>query len=335
MTVPASSSRASLPGMEPGPSSFHVPSSGVRNLRRFAALSTCALVLVSTSAFKPATPATERNAILISWDGALREHVRAALAHGKLPQLARLARAGALVDIEVTGHQTDTKAGHAQMLTGYGPEITGVHSNGHFTEIPRGLTLFERLHQRFGQSGITTILLAAKDHNLGSQDKGLLSSAEPYHLARQGITVWDGDKLRSANRVGERALGYIQRYAGKGRFLLFVHFKEIDAYGHRFGESSEEYDRALVLCDAWLGTILDEVEQQGIADRTLVYVTADHGFDVGSKTHGRATHIFLGSNDPRIKGPGEQRDITPTVLDAMGVDIATLVPTLPGRSLAK
>jgi hypothetical protein len=321
--------------MGPVRSRTHVPTSPGRIARYSVGFLAFALVLLATSAFKPTAPALSRNAILISWDGALREHVRAALAHGKLPHLARLAAAGSLVDIEVTGHQTDTKAGHAQMLTGYGPEVTGVQSNGHFTEIPRGYTIFERLHQRFGQSGITTILLAAKDHNLGSQDKGLLSNAEPYHLARQGITVWDGDKLRSANRVGERALGYIERYADKGRFFLFVHFKEVDAYGHRYGESSDEYDRALVLCDGWLGTILDKVDEAGIADRTLVYVTADHGFDVGSKTHGRATHIFLGSNDPRIKGPGEQRDITPTVLDAMGVDLASIVPALPGRSLTR
>lgn len=321
--------------MGPGRSTTHAPTSLARNVRRLVAFATCVLVLASTSAFKPTTPPTSRNAILISWDGALREHVRAALAHGKLPHLARLAGAGALVDIEVTGHQTDTKAGHAQMLTGYGPELTGVHSNGRFNAIPAGYTVFERLHQRFGQTGITTVMLAAKDHNLGSQAKSLLSNAEPYHLARQGITVWDGDKLRSANRVGDRALAYIDRYANKGRFFLFVHFKEIDAVGHRYGESSDEYDRALVLCDAWLGTMLDQVDQAGIADRTLVYVTADHGFDLGSKTHGRASHIFLASNDPRIKGPGEQRDITPTVLDAMGVDLATIVPALPGRALAK
>jgi hypothetical protein len=308
------------------------PSRG-RRARRWSAFAVGALVLLATAAFKPSTPAPARNAILISWDGALREHVRDALAQGKLPYLARMTAEGALVDIEVTGHQTDTKAGHAQMLTGYGPKITGVHSNGHFTEIPRGYTIFERLHQRFGRDGLTTIMLTAKDHNLGSQDKSLLSNAEPYHLARAGITVWDGDKLRSANRVGERALDYIDRYGKKGRFFLFIHFKEVDANGHQYGESSPEYDRALVRCDAWLGTILDELDHTGLADRTLVYVSADHGFDVGSKNHSHATHIFLASNDKRVKGPGEQQDIAPTVLDAMGVDIAKLTPALPGRSL--
>ena len=34
-------------------------------------------ILLATSAFKPETRPEQRNAILISWDGALREHVRA------------------------------------------------------------------------------------------------------------------------------------------------------------------------------------------------------------------------------------------------------------------
>jgi hypothetical protein len=41
------------------------------------------------SAFNGKTRPEERNAILISWDGALREHVRERSRRGKLPNLAR------------------------------------------------------------------------------------------------------------------------------------------------------------------------------------------------------------------------------------------------------
>ena len=96
-----------------------------------------------------------------------------------------------------------------------------------------------------------------------------------------------------------------------------------------------DYDRALAECDAWLGKILTALETRGIADRTLVYVTADHGFDKGSKRHGSATHIFLGTNDAKVSLPGEQRDIAPTVLSAMGVDLTKIAPRLPGKVLAR
>ena len=167
-----------------------------------------AFLLFGAAAFNPKTAPEERNAILISWDGALREHVRAALARGKLPNLEKLARQGALVDIDVTGHQTDTKAGHAQLLTGYDPSLTGVYSNGKFNPIPRGYSIFERLTQAFGKQGITTIMLTGKDHNLGSRPPGLLSHGEPYYLVRPGITVWDGDQMRPASTVGEKAVHY-------------------------------------------------------------------------------------------------------------------------------
>jgi predicted AlkP superfamily pyrophosphatase or phosphodiesterase len=292
-------------------------------------------VLFGASAFNPKTRPEERNAILISWDGALREHVRGDLARGKLPNLAKLARSGALVDIDVTGHQTDTKAGHAQMLTGYDPGLTGVHSNGKFSPIPKGYSIFERLHQAFGKQGITTIMLTGKDHNLGSRAPGWFSHGEPYFLVRPGITVWDGDQVRPAGVVGEKAVSYIREYAKKGRFFLFIHFPDIDLNGHRYGEGSEAYDNAMVECDRWLGKIMTELETQGIDSRTLVYVSADHGFEVGTKNHGNAPRIFLGTSDASVVGAGEQRDITPTILHAMGVELAKIAPALPGKPLGQ
>jgi predicted AlkP superfamily pyrophosphatase or phosphodiesterase len=304
-------------------------------MRRFAFLISSIFIFLGTSAFNGKTRPEERNAILISWDGALREHVRGDLAHGKLPNLARLIHSGALVDLDVTGHQTDTKAGHAQMLTGYGPTLTGVYSNGKFNPIPSGYSIFERLHQALGKQGITTIMLTGKDHNLGSAAPGLLSHGEPYYLVRPSITVWDGDQARSASKVGERAVNYVRSNASKGRFFLFIHFPDIDFNGHRYGEGSEAYDRAMVECDLWLGKILTELETQGIDGRTLVYVSADHGFDLGTNHHGNAPHIVLATSDPSVTQAGQQRDITPTILRAMGVDIAKISPALPGKPLGQ
>jgi arylsulfatase A-like enzyme len=291
-----------------------------------------AFALLVGAAFKPAVPTTLRNAILISWDGALREHVKADLAKGKLPNLARLVEHGSLVDIDVVGHRTDTKAGHAQLLTGYDPQLTGVHSNANYRPIPPGYTIFERLRQAFGRDGITTIMLTGKDHNLGSQGADLLRGADPYYFSRAGITVWDGDQNRLAHVVGKKAVAYVDQFAGKGRFFLFVHLPDADANGHVYGESSDDYDRALVECDRWLGAILDEVSRKGIDDRTLVYVTADHGFEVGAKQHADAPHIFLGTNDVGLRN-GQQRDIAPTVLSATGVDLSKITPALPGKPL--
>jgi predicted AlkP superfamily pyrophosphatase or phosphodiesterase len=299
---------------------------------KWSRLLVIAVALVVGTAFKPGVPADQRNAILISWDGALREHIESDLAKGMLPNLARLVEHGSLVDIDVAGHQTDTKTGHAQMLTGYDPKTTGVYSNGNYRPIPRGFTIFERLRQSFGRDGITTVMLTGKDHNLGSQSAGLIRGADPYYWSRSGISIWDGDQIRSAKVVGRKAVEYIDQLAGKRRFFLFVHLPDVDVAGHTYGESSPEYDRALVECDKWLGAMLDALARKDVDDRTLVYVSADHGFDVGTKQHGHASHIILGSNEVGLHG-GQQRDIAPTVLSGLGVDVSKISPPLAGKAL--
>jgi arylsulfatase A-like enzyme len=314
-----------------------------------------AVVLLGATAFKPSTPPQDRNAVLISWDGALREHVQDALKRNQLPNLAQLIKEGRMVDVEVTGHATETRPGHAQMLTGYDPDVTGVHDNTRFRPIPQGLTIFERLTQTFGKKGVATIMITGKPMGVGPA--GLKTPSEtdntptrrrerirvenerngegqPFYLSKGAITSWDGDNARDATRVGPKALAAIDRYAA-GRFFLFIHFGETDAAGHTYGEASQEYDDAMVVLDQWLGRLVEKLKAAGAYDRTAVYVTADHGFDVGTTHHGKATHIFMAGNDPGLVQYGEQRDITPTVLHAMGVDLAKISPPLPGKSLRK
>jgi predicted AlkP superfamily pyrophosphatase or phosphodiesterase len=311
------------------------------------------LALAGTAAFQPSTPPRQRSAILVSWDGASRDRINDCLKRSQLPNLAQLIKEGRMVDIEVSGHITDTRAGHAQMLTGYDPSVTGVVSNARFQPIPGGLSIFERLQQAFGKKNIATMMVTGKAMGLGPGEVRLPSQAQaagptkallageqnplgqPFHLVKSSLTAWDGDMPRDARGVGQKTLALIDKFGRKGRFFLFVHFGDGDVNGHKYGEDSQEYSDALVALDVWLGRMLAELKTDGLYDQTAVYVTADHGFDPGTTHHNKAPHIFLASNDPLVASPGEQRDITPTVLQALGVDISTIAPPLPGKSLRK
>jgi len=121
--------------------------------------------------------------------------------------------------------------------------------------------------------------------------------------------------------VGQKVLALIDRFGPKGRFFLFVHFGDADVNGHKFGEGSQEYNDALVSLDAWLGGWLPSSRPMDSTITPALYVTADHGFDVETTHHTKATHIFLASNDPLLISAGEQRDIAPTLLQALGVDV--------------
>ena len=157
---------------------------------------------------------------------------------------------------------------------------------------------------------------------------------EPWYLVYKNMDVWNGEKARDATVVGPLALGYLDKY-GKDRFFMFFHFSDPDAKGHKFGENSKEENDAYILCDKWLGEVVGKLKSQGIYEKTLVYVTSDHGFDEGRKGHNNAPSVYLASNDKKVVHGGNQRDIVPTILTEMGVDRTKFEPKLPGKSLTE
>ena len=276
------------------------------------------------------------NVILMSWDGVHQEAIRELLAPGvvgwgeqvptRLPGLKTLIAEGKLSCEVIVTHATDTKAGHAQMLTGYEPEVTGVYDNANFQEMPTGLTIFERLEARFGDE-IATIMVKAKTTNIGRQ-KG-----EPFYNACRPDnslhTDWvvepapGGDN--SAGWVGGKMLEALDKY-GKGRFFAFFHFADPDVAGHFHGEGSADYRNAIVTCDDWLGKVVTKLKELGVYDQTLLYVTADHGFTPGTTDHSRAPFVWLATNDPAILRGGNQGDIVPTILRRFGIDPRSVTP---------
>lgn len=305
--------------------------------------------------------ASVRNVLLIGWDGAQREHLMQCLQQGKLPNLLALAKAGRLVDIDVA-ETTDTKAGWAQILTGYSAKVTGVFSNAKYQPIPQGYSVFERLEQFYGPENIATLAVIGKDEHVGNNPpqhlaldatgklpaqglkpgkparkawRGLLKSGKvveqdgvkyldipgkPYYLAQNSMDLFQNG-LHQNDKVGARALEVLDQYKGR-RYFMFVHFADVDSQGHKFGENSEEYTDALASCDVWLGKLEAKLAALGQLDNTLIYVTADHGFDEGKRTHRDAPYVFLGTNDTTVQRNGTRSDITPTIMHRLGLNLA-------------
>jgi arylsulfatase A-like enzyme len=105
------------------------------------------------------------------------------------------------------------------------------------------------------------------------------------------------------------------------------------------------YDGEVSYQDAQLGAILDGLARRGLADDTMVVITADHGeelFDHGSVGHGHSlyeelVHVPLAVRIPglanaprRVEGAVGLVDVVPTVLDALGEPVPE---ELSGRSL--
>ena len=331
----------------------------------FCLVGVCGSQTVSDAPATTISPKIPRNIILIGWDGASRRRVRQALDKGDLPNLHTIAAEGTIVAIDIL-RVTDTKAGWAQILTGYEPEVTGVYRNNRFQPIPEGYTIFERLEKHFGPDNfVTGAVIGKKGHvdndgpqkipveadNAAPRQRGRnrprpegtivvengvkyrLIPGRPYYRCSQSMDLFANDLMQN-EKVAARAIEFLEQYQSKP-FFLFVHFAEPDHTGHRYGENSREYYKAIVSDDEWTGTIIRKLKDLGLYDKTRVYVTADHGFDVGTKGHSDAPYVFLATNDPQVIRRGERPDVGATILDRFGLDLTKISPPLDGKSLAR
>ena len=314
---------------------------------------------------------TVENAVLIGWDGANRPEVSAMLAAGELPNLSRLVSEGGMADTLVTTGATQTKPGWTEILTGRNAENLGIKDNHSYRPIPPGYTIFEILKARI--PGIKTVFLAGKDNNVSSRgpheicincftrmppdyakthwwDKSEILAktrtydglprrwerreGEPYFNAAKSLDI-HRIALGPADRVGESALSALKRCRGS-RFFAFIHFEEPDEQGHIYKDGSQQYQDAIRAADRWLGRLVAQLKDLGLYDRTSVLVVSDHGFDPGGRDHQRAPHTFLAANLPGLQRTGDRKDVTPTILEALGIIApASVLEPLDGRSLWK
>ena len=259
--------------------------------------------------------------ILFSWDGVSRERIDQYLSH--LPNLQTLITEGVLVTVTVTSHFTDTKAGHAQMLTGYDPDVTGVYNNVTYQPVPLGYTIFERLQGRFGNANIKTGMITAK-----------IVQFVIFDLIKDRLTVYSSTP-EDADDLGPKMVNFITTYQNSP-FFLFCHFRDPDDIGHAYGDNSDERRLAIIKCDTYLGNVMQKLRDLNLYQKTVIYVTADHGFDGGSaKTHRNAPYVFLATNDKQVSHNGVQKDIVPTILRRMNVDFSGFTPPLTGTPLNK
>ena len=163
--------------------------------------------------------------------------------------------------------------------------------------------------------------------------KYLVFEGSPYHTMHKSTDEWRF-WLGADEKVGDKALEMLDKY-GKKPFFFFVHFGDVDHMGHKYGEPSPQYNDAIISGDRQLGRIMEKLKQLGVDGKTLIYVTADHGFNIGQKHHEYAPYVFLATNDKQVIRGGTRADIAPTILDRLGVDLSKIEPKLDGEPLTK
>ena len=162
----------------------------------------------------------------------------------------------------------------------------------------------------------------------------------------------------------ERHTNIIKQLASKKKFFLFLHYTEIhknlvDAVIQKYRlesdnkkffdnkkENNDRFNSYLPLCDEYIQTIIDTLEQHKIKDKTIIILFSDHGTSLGEKlgekfygvfSYDYTINVFCMLKIPKIENKiiDEQCrtiDIFPTILDLANIPQEPSL-NLQGKSL--
>ena len=243
----------------------------------------CALylaVLLLTCAAHGARRA--EHVFIISLDGG-----KPAVMHqSQMPVLDQLVAEGACAWGAQTVFPSITLVSHTSMLTGVQPAKHHITWNSYKPEA--GVVKVPTVFSLAKTAGLSTAMFVGKEkfkHLLvpGSVDEfGYNRSAGGETIkmvAGEKKSVKEGTVMTKA--VAADAVAYIE---AKKPNLCFILFTDTDSTGHKFGGGSPEQIKAFAAEDAGIGAVLGAIRKAGLAESSVVIVTADHGGH--AKTHG-------------------------------------------------
>jgi predicted AlkP superfamily pyrophosphatase or phosphodiesterase len=237
----------------------------------------CQVVLAAVFTFVWSAVAAPRaeHVFIISIDGGKP----AVIEQSKMPVLEQFVAGGAHTWVANTIFPSKTLPSHTSMLTGVGPDKHKILWND-WTPT-NGMVQVPTVFSEAKKVGRSTAMFVGKEkfrHLLlpDSVDKFDYNRAASGEVVK---TATDGTKVEKegtvfAKTVAKDAAAYI---LAKKPELCFIHLTDPDAAGHKYGWGSPEQITALANTDAALGVILKAIGKAGIAEQSVILITADHG----------------------------------------------------------
>ena len=231
------------------------------------------------SGFVMAAPRAE-HVFVVSIDGGKPAVIKESV----MPVINQLTAEGAVTWEASTIFPSKTLPSHTSMLTGVGPDKHNVLWNGF--EPLRGTvkvpTIFSLLREKEPTAVTAMFVGKVKFRHLWLKDSldvfdyGGPQEAKPV----AGTPELEKSKVPSQG-VAKQAAPWIKEHKPK---LAFIHLTDADSAGHASGWGSPEQKEAFKVTDQALGQVIQAIKDAGIADTSVVIVSADHGGH--DKTHG-------------------------------------------------
>ena len=257
--------------------------------------------------------AAPRRVLIVGVDGLRPDALKAA----KTPHFDRLISEGAFSDQALTGRVTKSAPGWASMLTGVWSDKHGVTSND-YSSTWRGLAQYPALVTRL--ESLCPERVSVSLANWSGIDLFLHPRAD-FKVRRETERLTDDE-------VAWRAVELLRT---KSPEVVFLHFDDVDAAGHKHGfdPASAEYRSAIEVVDARVGKIVKAVDERSKRHHEdwLILSSSDHGGK--GKSHGSAapecrTVYFLahgpGVRRGKLEPPPKVVDVAVTALVYLGID---------------
>ena len=145
------------------------------------------------------------------------------------------------------------------------------------------------------QAGFSTAMFVGKEKFHHLAQPGMVD--EFYYDRANSVVIMksdSGDRVVKkegnifAKMVATNAAAYIVKAKPN---LCFIHFTDTDSIGHEFGWGSPEQIKAFAETDEALSMILKAIRQAGIARRSVILISADHGGH--GKGHSQGTPLDM------------------------------------------
>jgi choline-sulfatase len=298
--------------------------------RTFTSVLACLLVVAGCRREPP--PAAE-NLVLVTIDTLRADRLGVYGGSVATPNLDRIAKAGAFFR-NAFSEVPLTRPSHLSIFTGRYPFEHGVRQNVAARFEADTPLLAEILRAKgFHTAGFVSSVVLGSESGL---DRGFDTFSDDFGEGPEPALFLDSVQKRGDVTMAD-ALSWLHKRPD-GRFFLWVHlydphdpYDPPEPYASRYPD--RPYDGEVAFADDLVGRLDAALSELGLAERTLLLVTSDHG--EAFEEHGETGHGYF-VYDPTLhvpllaRGPGvpasteldvpvESVDILPTVLEMLGV----------------
>jgi predicted AlkP superfamily pyrophosphatase or phosphodiesterase len=264
----------------------------IKYFRCFAFLTALLVSLHSTAAAPRA-----QHVFIISFDQSNPDLIQSS----PMPTFHQMAAEGARTWTAYTIVPSLTLPSHTSMLTGVGPQVHQILWNDY--EPAKGLVKVPTIFSLAKARGLVTAMYVGKEK---FKHLNLPGSVDAF--------VWPQpeDNAQAVAAAFAKQVGTLKPN------LCFIHFRDPDTEGHAHGSASPEKIKALADCDVALTTIKNAIAAAGLAESSVIILTADHGSHDAKSKDGKTigTHGSAESSDVKIPwvawGKGVKKDFTIT-----------------------